>query len=254
MTDETALIAAICARPDDDTPRLVYADWLDDHGWEDRADFIRDQIALSRTGGLMGKKPRIPVMARVIGPVIGDMLEAEGGVNRGGSQIVVSGRGQTVSVRGWRANTYQSDRPGSPLYNRPHDRIRVYLNRGFPAEIVTDAASWVRYGDALSWHTSEPRPCPVTACPGVRVTLTTPIVEGVWSGLLTRPRAFAAVEQGRPGRAFNVADIPGDPAHGSSEAFAAALALRWPGVREWHLPDTPRTHQYSHRGRAAAAQ
>lgn len=36
--------AAIRANPDDDTPRLVYADWLEEHGDEPRAEFIRLQI------------------------------------------------------------------------------------------------------------------------------------------------------------------------------------------------------------------
>jgi uncharacterized protein (TIGR02996 family) len=48
MTDEPALLAAIADRPDDDTPRLVYADWLDDHGAADRAEFIRLQCMLAR--------------------------------------------------------------------------------------------------------------------------------------------------------------------------------------------------------------
>jgi uncharacterized protein (TIGR02996 family) len=48
MTDEPALLAAIADRPDDDTPRLVYADWLDDHGQRERAEFIRLQCALAR--------------------------------------------------------------------------------------------------------------------------------------------------------------------------------------------------------------
>ena len=44
-TDEQrALWAAIRANPDDDTPRLVYADWLQEHGDEPRAEFIRLQI------------------------------------------------------------------------------------------------------------------------------------------------------------------------------------------------------------------
>jgi uncharacterized protein (TIGR02996 family) len=50
MTDEAALLAAIAARPDDDTPRLVYADWLDDHGDADRAEFIRLQCELAQGG------------------------------------------------------------------------------------------------------------------------------------------------------------------------------------------------------------
>jgi uncharacterized protein (TIGR02996 family) len=48
MSDEDALLAAIIADPDDDTPRLVYADWLQENGDEDRAEFIRVQIERAR--------------------------------------------------------------------------------------------------------------------------------------------------------------------------------------------------------------
>jgi uncharacterized protein (TIGR02996 family) len=41
-----ALEAAVIANAEDDTPRLVYADWLDEHGDPDRAAFIRTQCAL----------------------------------------------------------------------------------------------------------------------------------------------------------------------------------------------------------------
>jgi uncharacterized protein (TIGR02996 family) len=44
MGDRAALYAAVCANPDDDTPRLVFADWLQEHGEEKRAAFIRSQI------------------------------------------------------------------------------------------------------------------------------------------------------------------------------------------------------------------
>jgi uncharacterized protein (TIGR02996 family) len=39
----------ILAAPDDDLPRLIYADWLDDHGDATRADFIRVQVQIART-------------------------------------------------------------------------------------------------------------------------------------------------------------------------------------------------------------
>src|SRR6266508_240747 len=47
MSEEDALLAAIYANPDDDTPRLVYADWLDEHDQPERAEFIRAQIRLN---------------------------------------------------------------------------------------------------------------------------------------------------------------------------------------------------------------
>jgi uncharacterized protein (TIGR02996 family) len=58
MSDEAALLAAIFAHPDEDTPRLVYADWLDEHAdalpgrapaeVRARAEFIRLQIEIAR--------------------------------------------------------------------------------------------------------------------------------------------------------------------------------------------------------------
>jgi uncharacterized protein (TIGR02996 family) len=42
-----ALFRAVCENPADDTPRLAYADWLDDHGDATRAEFIRLQCEAS---------------------------------------------------------------------------------------------------------------------------------------------------------------------------------------------------------------
>src|SRR5262245_35873201 len=47
MREGEALLRAVCAAPEDDAVRLVYADWLDDNGDPERAEFIRTQIELS---------------------------------------------------------------------------------------------------------------------------------------------------------------------------------------------------------------
>ncbi len=44
MSEREAFMRAICDNPDDDTPRLVFADWLQENGEEDRAEFIRAQV------------------------------------------------------------------------------------------------------------------------------------------------------------------------------------------------------------------
>jgi uncharacterized protein (TIGR02996 family) len=49
MTRDDAFLAEIRARPEDDAPRLVYADRLDDRGDAPRAEFIRVQVELART-------------------------------------------------------------------------------------------------------------------------------------------------------------------------------------------------------------
>ena len=50
MGHERGILSDICANPGDDLPRLVYADWCDDHGDDARAGFIRAQVELSRMG------------------------------------------------------------------------------------------------------------------------------------------------------------------------------------------------------------
>jgi uncharacterized protein (TIGR02996 family) len=47
-TEEAGLREAILSDPDDDGPRLVYADWLDEHGQPERAEFIRLQCKHAR--------------------------------------------------------------------------------------------------------------------------------------------------------------------------------------------------------------
>jgi uncharacterized protein (TIGR02996 family) len=49
MTDHDALLAAICAEPDEDTPRLAYADFLEENDRPEQAAFVRAQIELART-------------------------------------------------------------------------------------------------------------------------------------------------------------------------------------------------------------
>lgn len=59
-----ALLAAVCAAPGDDLPRLVLADWLEEHGKEERSEFIRVQCELAHFGedDLKEQKPHwIPV-------------------------------------------------------------------------------------------------------------------------------------------------------------------------------------------------
>jgi uncharacterized protein (TIGR02996 family) len=49
VANDSAFRRSILESPDDDAPRLVYADWLDERGESDRAEFIRLQVRLART-------------------------------------------------------------------------------------------------------------------------------------------------------------------------------------------------------------
>ncbi len=49
MTDHDALLASILSHPDEDTPRLAYADWLQENDDPDRGEFIRLEVELAHT-------------------------------------------------------------------------------------------------------------------------------------------------------------------------------------------------------------
>ncbi len=59
MTDDELLRAAIVARPDEDLPRLVYADFLQEAGQDDRAELIRVQCALERLPPTDPERPEL---------------------------------------------------------------------------------------------------------------------------------------------------------------------------------------------------
>ncbi len=48
MVEQDALLATIAAHPTDDLPRLIFADYLEEHGQAERAEFIRAQVQLAR--------------------------------------------------------------------------------------------------------------------------------------------------------------------------------------------------------------
>jgi uncharacterized protein (TIGR02996 family) len=60
-SDGEALFRAICEQPWENTPRLVYADWLDENGDPERAEFIRVQIEAERT---QDRSARTELLAR----------------------------------------------------------------------------------------------------------------------------------------------------------------------------------------------
>jgi uncharacterized protein (TIGR02996 family) len=45
---DNAFQQVILENPDDDTPRLVYADWLQGYGGPERGEFIRVRVAVRR--------------------------------------------------------------------------------------------------------------------------------------------------------------------------------------------------------------
>jgi uncharacterized protein (TIGR02996 family) len=86
MSDRDDLFRALLAAPEDDAPRLVYADWLDEHGQPERAEFVRLQCAMDRIPPKTGRwRPLYERAARLerewkahwAGPALERVLNAE---------------------------------------------------------------------------------------------------------------------------------------------------------------------------------
>jgi uncharacterized protein (TIGR02996 family) len=77
--EQAALLGAIVAHPDEDTPRLIYADWLQENGDTEQAQFIRDSVRLApvtvRDVGWVAEMERLEELAYEHGD---DWVEALG--------------------------------------------------------------------------------------------------------------------------------------------------------------------------------
>jgi uncharacterized protein (TIGR02996 family) len=62
MTERDAFLQAIAASPDDDAPRLIFSDWLEEDGDPDCAEFIRTQCQLA--SAKLSRKRRQPLRVR----------------------------------------------------------------------------------------------------------------------------------------------------------------------------------------------
>jgi uncharacterized protein (TIGR02996 family) len=138
---EEALLAAVTAAPEDDLPRLAYADFRGEQGDDGRAEFIRVQIELARVGeaalpdGTAGMRTGCPEDDR-----------RERALRRRERELLSSV-----------CRPLLRDLPGAPRLTwtlRPNDDDYpdlpgVTFRRGFVAEISLPCDAWVAHGPAL---------------------------------------------------------------------------------------------------------
>lgn len=122
MNDRDALMAAIAAHPDEDTPRLMFADLLDETGDYDRAEFIRAQIARHQNSDGKGELPS-EELARL------------------------AARERVLLAQ-------NRERWLQPLHElNAHGRVYGDFSRGFVNEVVIDASVFAKRGNEL-WAVS----------------------------------------------------------------------------------------------------
>ncbi len=74
--DDASFIAAILAAPDDDAPRLVCADWLEERGQPERAEIIRVQVSLAAAEPY-GDTLALGILRRREGELLGNPLRRQ---------------------------------------------------------------------------------------------------------------------------------------------------------------------------------
>ncbi len=110
MTPEQAFLADIQADPDNDTPRLIFADWLTDHG-DPRGEFIQVQC-------------RLAAMTED-DPEYEDLMDRQG-------ELLVQSRAEWL-------------RPIAELARESHCLFR----RGFAEDVRTSPAAFLKHGSGL---------------------------------------------------------------------------------------------------------
>ena len=135
--DWPAFLSAIVAEPDEDTPRLVAADFLDENGESDRAAFIRVQVALTRL------------------EASGLSKSAEANVLRKKERAFLGPK--SVYRHLWAAaecpelvRIPTAGRTGSPLAHLHVEGVeRLTWRRGFVEFVRCSASEWLRHGTAV---------------------------------------------------------------------------------------------------------
>jgi len=125
-----SFLAAIAAAIDDDLPRLVAADWLEESGDAERAEFIRLQCELAR--------PMASDRAEVLRFREKELLNSP----TAAWLWAVEACPHIVST--------SFDAMASPLRSFSiHNANRVQFRRGFPASVSCTAREWLEYGSGV---------------------------------------------------------------------------------------------------------
>lgn len=223
MGDHDALLAAVIANPDDDTPRLVMADWFQENGDEDRAEFIRVQCELAALIGI-GRNCNSDLEAVLLpcGAVVAVRKADEERVREFAHrerELPISGdKPRWLKWIGVAAELIPDNTPFSG---------QVLFSRGFVETVTCTADGWLANADALHWHPSQGRPCAPTAQPIRKVNLTTRPQFGVHMAVSdppTVPPTFSVTVAG---------EMSEDP-----DAILKTLRCLFPGV-EFELPPEP---------------
>jgi uncharacterized protein (TIGR02996 family) len=139
MSERDAFLAAIRARPNDDLPRLVFADWLDDHGENARAEFIRLQCELARApepNGCADTCECPPCLARTA-------------LRRRERALLDGPAWEWSGLKGYWPVVITEVWPPSLRPAAYADAVAVRFRRGFVEEVACSRTLWLVYSDVF---------------------------------------------------------------------------------------------------------
>lgn len=152
MTEQQLLLANIIKNPDGDTERLVYADWLSEHGQGELAEFIRLDIELYRFNNTDPKNLFISDWDR------GREVKARRNELWNESHKYGWWNGIPGDWRSTIKNKTQISTANSWDY---------LFSRGFVHTVSISADGFLKHADALIWHEGQTEECPT--CEGESV-------------------------------------------------------------------------------------
>lgn len=136
MNDGDLLLRAVLEHPDEDTPRLAYADWFEEQGEPERAEFIRVQCEINRL------RPECPCVAYIRGVCCRSMS----------CPICPLHRRETDLMREHGREWFGDS--GLAVYGEdvgrmsPHATILI-ARRGFISEVRCPLATWLEHGPGI---------------------------------------------------------------------------------------------------------
>jgi uncharacterized protein (TIGR02996 family) len=237
MTDGDLLLARVIADPACDAVRLVYADWLEENGQPERAEFVRVQVELANLPPVRihadGKSAIVGAVSAALAKVVDPHHERRTKLRRRESDLLDAHRREWFPVEGLGAPGFGEDEP-LRWWPAGDSRGESHImdgtpRRGFVESVTCAAADWLAHGDAIR-----------AAHPVTRVVLTTVPVAAVW---YDGEDEQWPVGEKLAGKTFAYHRIE----HFIAERLAhkpigyrtlALLMLRWPGV-EFVLPPAP---------------
>lgn len=208
-TEELSFLASIADAPDDDTPRKVFADWLEEHGQEDRASLIRHQCET---------RLECPVTFRDGVACVLPNEETWLGLTGGGSVDlpVLSKMLSMIS-----SVTFPAD-------------VDAVVARGFVSKVVCGWDEWQAHGDSILADPWTP------GLDEVELTDHPTGVPGDGLGIVIGPGGFVRLPIA--GKVVEVRNDSPEDIHSMAEDF---LNRRWHRdgkqvVRKWAFPPNPR--------------